>query len=35
MIPPQFLELADVLDIHESRIQLYGGSNGVRDVGML
>lgn len=32
---PRFLELADVLEIHESRIRLYGGSEGVRDLGLL
>ena len=32
---PRFLDLADVLEIHASRIELYGGSDGVRDLGML
>lgn len=31
----RFLDLADVLEIHESRIELYGGSSGVRDLGLL
>jgi death-on-curing protein len=32
---PFFLELADILDFHDSRIQLYGGSPGLRDLGLL
>lgn len=32
---PRFLTLADVLEIHESRIKLYGGSLGLRDLGLL
>ena len=32
---PIFLDLTDVLEIHESRIQLYGGSRGLRDLGLL
>lgn len=32
---PFFLELADVLEVHDSRIQLYGGSPGLRDLGLL
>jgi death-on-curing protein len=32
---PRFLDLAEVLEIHQSRIEQYGGSNGVRDVGLL
>ncbi|MBX3074688.1 type II toxin-antitoxin system death-on-curing family toxin [Candidatus Obscuribacterales bacterium] len=32
---PRFLDLADVLEIHESRINLYGGSHGLRDLGLL
>ena len=31
----RFLEIIDVLEIHKSRIQLYGGSPGLRDLGML
>ncbi len=31
----EFLDLLDVLEIHESRIDLYGGSAGVRDLGLL
>lgn len=30
-----FLELDEVLEIHRTRIELYGGSYGVRDQGLL
>jgi death-on-curing protein len=32
---PDFLSLADVLELHRSRIEKYGGSHGVRDMGLL
>ena len=32
---PQFLALDEVLAIHEDRIRKYGGSSGVRDLGLL
>ena len=32
---PIFLELADVLEIHKTRIELYGGSQGLRDLSLL
>ncbi|HET7710856.1 MAG TPA: type II toxin-antitoxin system death-on-curing family toxin [Thermoanaerobaculia bacterium] len=32
---PTFLTLDEVLAIHESRIRKYGGSSGVRDLGLL
>jgi death on curing protein len=32
---PRFLDLVEVLEIHESRIELYGGRPGVRDLGLL
>ncbi len=32
---PRFLDLAEVLEIHQSRIELYGGSPGIRDFGLL
>jgi death-on-curing protein len=32
---PRFLELAEALEIHRSRIELYGGADGVRDIGLL
>jgi death-on-curing protein len=32
---PEFLDLLEVIKIHVSRIELYGGGAGVRDVGLL
>ncbi len=32
---PRFLDLLETLEIHQSRIELYGGSDGVRDLGLL
>lgn len=32
---PDFLTLADILQIHENQIERYGGEAGVRDVGLL
>ncbi len=32
---PIFLELAEVLEIHEDQIRRYGGSAGIRDLGLL
>ena len=32
---PLFLRLEEVLAIHEDRIRKYGGSSGVRDIGLL
>ena len=32
---PLFLTLEEVLAIHEDRIRKYGGSSGVRDLGLL
>jgi death-on-curing protein len=32
---PIFLSIEDVLAIHENRIRKYGGSSGVRDLGLL
>jgi death on curing protein len=34
-VDPQFLALDDALAIHEDRIRKYGGSSGVRDLGLL
>jgi hypothetical protein len=31
----QFLELEDVIEIHAGQIANYGGSIGLRDVGLL
>ncbi len=30
-----FLDLLDVLEIQQSRIELYGGTHGIRDLGLL
>lgn len=35
MSEPVFLTLAEVLSIHEDRIRRYGGSSGVREMGLL
>lgn len=32
---PQFLNLEDVLQIHHHLIEQYGGSHGIRDLGLL
>lgn len=32
---PDFLQLPDVLQLHEDQIRRYGGSLGVRDMGLL
>src|SRR6266550_2143606 len=32
---PIFLEFAEVVELHNSRIRLYGGSEGIRDLGLL
>jgi death-on-curing protein len=32
---PLFLTLEEVLAIHENRVRKYGGSSGVRDLGLL
>jgi len=34
-VDPDFLALDDVLAIHEDRIRRYGGSSGLRDLGLL
>lgn len=35
MAEPRFLSIEDVFDIHADQIDRYGGSLGVRDVGLL
>ena len=35
MSTPHFLTLADALQIYRDQIQRYGGSDGVRDIGLL
>jgi death-on-curing protein len=34
-VDPEFLNLAEVLEIHNDQIDRYGGSFGVRDMGLL
>jgi death on curing protein len=34
-MPPTFLSLAEILQIHGDQITRYGGSVGVRDLGLL
>lgn len=33
--PPRFLELSEVITLHESAVDQFGGSHGVRDQGLL
>ena len=35
MKAPDFLTLAEVIEIHSNQIKLYGGSEGVRDMHLL
>ena len=35
MKSPVFLTLAEVVDIHENQIEVYGGDVGIRDIGLL
>jgi death-on-curing protein len=32
---PEFLDLEDVLALHERQLELFGGSDGVRDLGLV
>ena len=32
---PIFLSLSEILLIHENQLDLYGGSKGIRDIGLL
>lgn len=32
---PQFLEVQDVLALHAQQLRIYGGGDGVRDLGLL
>ena len=32
---PRFLKIQRILQIHESQIELFGGSSGIRDMGLL
>lgn len=35
MIEPDFLELEEVLELHERQIEAFGGTLGIRDQGLL
>jgi death on curing protein len=35
LLIPKFLTLAEVLILHEDQVQRFGGSSGVRDLGLL
>ena len=35
MLPPRFLTIDEVLELHEDQIRRYGGSPGIRDRGLL
>ena len=35
MKEPLFLTLAEVIEIHQNQIELYGGQRGIRDMGLL
>lgn len=32
---PTFLHIQEVLEVHRNQIELYGGSEGIRDIGLL
>ena len=34
-LPPDFLTVEDVLDLHAVQLERYGGSAGIRDAGLL
>jgi len=34
-MPPTFLTLGEVLEIHRDQIGRYGGAAGIRDLGLL
>ena len=35
MQTPEFLQIADILEIHQTLIDLFGGMPGIRDEGLL
>lgn len=35
MQTPEFLQIADILEIHQILIELFGGMSGIRDEGLL
>ena|GEM_PF-5461052 len=34
-LEPEFLDLEDVLELHQSSLDQYGGGAGLRDIGLL
>ncbi len=34
-VETDFLEVEDIIIVHRNQIELYGGSSGVRDIGLL
>ena len=32
---PEFLTLAEIIEIHQNQIELYGGDEGIRDISLL
>ena len=34
-MPPKFLSLAEMLEIHQDQISRYGGASGIRDIALL
>lgn len=34
-MPPLFLSLEEILEIHHDQIERYGGAEGIRDLGLL
>jgi death-on-curing protein len=35
MIEPTWLELADIVDMHAEQLAIFGGADGIRDLGLL
>jgi len=35
MLEPEFLDLSDVLELHERQVEAFGGALGLRDQGLL
>ena len=33
-MPPEFLSLDEIIEIHRDQIERYGGKPGIRDVGL-
>jgi death on curing protein len=34
-VDPTFLELGEIIEIHRDQLEHYGGSSGIRDMGLL